>query len=97
LALYIPEMERWKEQRQHVREMVHLSGSAVCDEGLRRIPIYVINLSKAGAMVELPENAKLPDRIELLFHHSAEPSRVIWREGKLAGFQFAEAPELIAP
>ena len=84
-------MEHWTEQRQNRREPVRVDGTAVCDEGLLRIPVYILNLSRAGAMVEIPEGADLPERVLLLFNHSAEPSRLAWREGQRAGFQFIDA------
>lgn len=68
-------MEPWIEQRQHVRQVANVEGTAVANEGLLRVPVRVLNLSRAGAMVQLPVGAELPEHIVLLFNHSIEPCR----------------------
>lgn len=81
-------MNNWTEKRQHEREPVHLSGTAVTDDGLLRQEITVINVSRSGAMVEVPGSAELADGFTLLFKHSIEPCRVVWRDARFVGVQF---------
>lgn len=83
-------MQPWIEQRQHVRQSMHIDGTAVLDDGMERIPIVIVNLSRTGAMIRLPDSQKLPERVVLLFDHSVEPCQKIWHEGLLAGVQFVE-------
>jgi hypothetical protein len=73
-------MELWIEQRQHVRQVANAEGTAVANEGLLRVPVRVLNLSSASAMVQLPVGAELPERIVLLFNHSIESCRRTWLE-----------------
>ncbi len=87
-------MEEWIEQRQHVRQHVHISGMAVGTDGLLRIPLFIVNLSRSGAMVETAADDTLPHEMSLLFDHNAEPSRKVWQEGRLAGFEFIDLPEV---
>jgi hypothetical protein len=86
-------MEDWIEQRQHVRQHVHISGMAVGTDGLLRIPLFIVNLSRSGAMIETVADDALPNKVSLLFGHSTEPSRKVWHEGRLAGFEFIDLPE----
>jgi hypothetical protein len=83
-------MERWIEKRQHVRQQVSISGTAASAGGLLHIPVLITNLSRSGAMVEIPSGEHLPDEIILLFTHSFEPCRKIWHEGVHAGFVFTD-------
>ena len=41
-------------------------------------------------MVELPKGATMPEQVDLLFEHSAEPCRKIWHEGSLVGVEFID-------
>ena len=43
-------------------------------------------------MVEFGARQTLPDQFVLLFKHKAEPCRVVWQQGELAGVQFVELP-----
>jgi hypothetical protein len=85
-------MEEWIEQRQHVRQHVRISGMAVGADGLLRVSVVIVNLSRSGAMIETVEDSALPDELSLLFNHTTELSRKIWHEGRLAGFEFIDLP-----
>lgn len=87
-------MKSWIEKRQHKRDFLHLNATAVMAEGLVRQEVLVVNLSRSGAMVELPEKTELTDSFTLLFNHSFEPCHVVWRHAQFAGLRFdAELPE----
>lgn len=80
------------ERRRHARELVRIQGTAVAGDGLVRLPLWVVNQSKSGVMVEFGARQTLPDQFVLLFKHKAEPCRVVWQQGELAGVQFVELP-----
>jgi hypothetical protein len=81
-------MKSWNEKRQHKRETISIAATAVAEDGVVRQQVIVVNLSRSGAMVELAESIELPEVFTLLFHHSLEPCRVIWRHAQFAGLQF---------
>jgi hypothetical protein len=83
-------MKQWIERRHQIRQHLHIAGTAVSCGGLDRLPVYVVNLSRTGAMVELPKGATMPEQVDLLFEHSAEPCRKIWHEGSLVGVEFID-------
>ena len=78
------------EKRQHRRNHISLEATAVTSDGLVRQNVLLVNLSRSGAMVELDESIQLPEAFTLLFNHSLEPCRVIWRAAKFAGVQFEQ-------
>lgn len=87
-------MKSWNEKRQHKRDFLHINATAVMADGLLRQDVLVVNLSRSGAMVELPEATELADTFTLLFNHSFEPCRVVWRHAQFAGLSFdAVLPE----
>ena len=83
-------MDMTREQRLHPREPIAIEGTAVAGNGLLRTPLRLVNLSRSGAMVELPDPAELAAELVLLFNHRAEPCKVIWQQGHLAGLQFVD-------
>ena len=83
-------MDISKEQRLHPREPIAIEGTAVAGDGLLRTPLRLVNLSRSGAMVELTNPAKLSSELVLLFKHRAEPCKVVWQQGQLAGLQFVD-------
>lgn len=84
-------MAQWVEQRQNVRQLTDIDGTLATNNGLVRIPVRVVNLSRAGAMVELPDVIDIPEQILLLFNHRIEVCKLVWHEGNLAGFYFVAA------
>lgn len=81
-------MKNWIEKRQHRREGIRLEATAVMSDGVVRQNVLVVNLSRSGAMVEVEESIDLPEAFTLLFNHSLEPCRMVWREAQFAGLQF---------
>ncbi len=82
------------DRRADGRGFVEISAMAVAGEGLVRIPLRIVNLSLTGAMLELEERVDLPQRFVLLFNHTAEPCRLIWQQGAVAGVQFIDTADL---
>lgn len=83
-------MDSTKDQRMQPREPIAIEGMAVAGEGLVRTPLRLVNLSRSGAMVELADEAALADELVLLFNHRAEPCKLIWQRGPLAGLKFID-------
>lgn len=81
-------MKNWIEKRLHRRAPICLPATVVMADGLVRQNVLVVNLSRSGAMLELDENIDLPEAFTLLFNHSLEPCRVIWRRAQFAGLEF---------
>jgi hypothetical protein len=79
-----------QEKRFYPRQPIRIEGTAVAGDGLLRIPVYLVNLSRSGAMVELPQDTRLPERLVLLFNHTAEPCQLVWQQGQLAGLAFLD-------
>ncbi|HEY8575429.1 MAG TPA: PilZ domain-containing protein [Devosia sp.] len=82
-------MKSWIEKRSHRRDCIRIAATAVLADGLVREDVLVVNLSRSGAMVELPETVDLPPSFTLLFKHSLEPCQVVWRAAQFAGLKFA--------
>lgn len=55
-----------------------------------RVPVSIVNLSKTGAMVKLPEGFNLPQSLVLQSNHRAEPCETVWYNGNLAGLKFLD-------
>lgn len=83
-------MKTWIEKRIHRRALIDLPATAVLSEGLVRQNVRVVNLSRSGAMLELDEAIELPEAFTLLFNHSLEPCRLVWRQDQFAGLQFEQ-------
>lgn len=81
-------MKSWIEKRQHQRETLRIAATAVMGDGVIREPVLVVNLSRSGAMVEIPPAIHLPDAFTLLFHHTLEPCSLVWRHAQFAGLRF---------
>lgn len=81
-------MKTWIEKRLHRRDPLRITGTAVMADGLVRADVLVVNLSRSGAMVELSESTELAEVFTLLFNHSLEPCRVVWRQAQFAGVRF---------
>ena len=56
--------------------------------GLVRQDILIVNVSQAGAMVELPAGTVLPDQLTLLFEHRLQPCTTVWQNERYAGLHF---------
>lgn len=81
-------MKNWIEKRVHQRAPIRIAATAVMDDGVIREDVLVVNLSRSGAMVEVAESIHLPDAFTLLFQHSLEPCKIVWREAQYAGLRF---------
>lgn len=81
-------MKNWIEKRQYRRDDIRLEATAVLSDGLVRQSVWVVNLSRSGAMLELAESIELPEVFTLLFKRSLEPCRVVWRHAQFAGLEF---------
>jgi hypothetical protein len=79
-----------KEQRIFPRQPISIEATAVSGDGLIRVPLKLVNLSRSGAMVELEDDTELAEELVLLFNHTAEPCRLVWQQGQLAGLQFID-------
>jgi PilZ domain len=83
-------MQAWVEQRQSTRQLVRIEAMVVKSGGLVRLPVTIVNLSRAGAMLELAEGCELPAEMVLLFKNSSEPCRTVWQVDRLAGVEFID-------
>jgi hypothetical protein len=88
-SLYAPAFEN--ERRQAKREDTDLPATAITGDGLIRIELRIVNLSRTGAMLELEEQVDLLNGFVLLFEHRAEPCQLVWQRGNIAGVQFVES------
>jgi len=80
------------ERRRHVRNPARVQGTGVGEDGLSRHPVTILNVSEAGAMAELAADVPAEGHSVLLFGHRLEPCRLVWRDGRLAGFEFLQVP-----
>ncbi|GLQ57842.1 PilZ domain-containing protein [Devosia nitrariae] len=69
LVVHAPLLER----RRHPRNTCHTDATVVLDEGLTRLPADIVDISPAGAKLELPEVLDLPRKFYMLFNHQIAP------------------------
>lgn len=81
------------ERRHEDREAPTLRGPAIADLGQARVAVSVLNVSHAGLMMELTEEATLPTSFTLLFADAKQPCELVWRKGTIAGVRFAVDPK----
>ncbi|WEJ33822.1 PilZ domain-containing protein [Devosia sp. SD17-2] len=53
-----------------------------------RLDVTILNVSRSGVMIALPEDIALPDRISLIVGTMLQPCEVVWRDGTSAGLRF---------
>ena len=89
-------VERREAERRHIAER----GTAIVDEGVRRL-CDISDISSKGACLRMGANAPLPTRFLLVFADGRRvPCQKIWQEGVSAGVQFAPIPfwkRLVSP
>lgn len=83
-------MKTQRERRLNSRRMVQIPGTAVLSDSLTRHSVSLINLSQTGAQVAVPKPADLPSTFTLLFEHTLQPFRLIWRRDDRIGVSFSE-------
>ena len=77
------------ERRKLVRSRVLKNAKFIADASLL-IDCFVRNLTVAGAQVELPRTAELPDRLTMTFDsgRTLRSCRIVWRDQNKAGLEF---------
>jgi hypothetical protein len=77
------------ERRKLVRSRVLKNAKFIVDASLV-IDCFVRNLTVAGAQVELPRTAELPDRLTMTFDsgRTLRSCRIVWRDQNKAGLEF---------
>ena len=77
------------ERRKSVRSRVLKNAKFIVDASLV-IDCFVRNLTVAGAQVELPRTAELPDRLTMTFDggRTLRSCRIVWRDQNKAGLEF---------
>jgi hypothetical protein len=77
------------ERRKSVRSRVLKNAKFIADASLL-IDCFVRNLTVAGAQVELPRTAELPDRLTMTFDggRTLRSCRIVWRDQNKAGLEF---------
>ena len=79
-------------RRYHRRVPVVWSGSF--GHGKERVDCAILNLSKGGAKVRIPDPNVRPTQLALESPHFGEfLGRVVWRDGNVMGLSFDSAPE----
>jgi len=77
------------ERRKLVRSRVLKGAKFIVDASLL-IDCFVRNVTVAGAQVELPRTAELPDRLTMTFDggRTLRSCRIVWRDQNKAGLEF---------
>ena len=77
------------ERRKLVRSRVLKNAKFIVDASLL-IDCFVRNVTVAGAQVELPRTAELPDRLTMTFDggRTLRSCRIVWRDQNKAGLEF---------
>jgi hypothetical protein len=83
-------MQPFQERRRHPRSVCRTDAPVVLDEGLTRLPALIVDMSPAGARLELPEDRDLPRKFYMLFDHQIAPCRLVWRDNLTAGIAYRE-------
>lgn len=78
------------DRRSHVRSTCRIEATAVLDEGLTRLSAMIVDITPAGARLEVPEEVDLPRRFYMLFGYRIAPCRLVWRDGLAAGIAYQE-------
>jgi hypothetical protein len=82
-------LDAMNERRALPREAVHLEATIVIAGGVVRFDGAVLNMTAAGARVDVPPNHDLPDSFYMLMpDHRLQPCRIVWRDGMRVGLQF---------
>lgn len=81
-------MDPFIDRRQHPRDRTCIVATVVQEDGLSRWPATIINLTPAGAMLELGDATLLPEQFNLLFARTIQPCHLAWSTGSFAGLRF---------
>ncbi|WEJ59042.1 PilZ domain-containing protein [Devosia sp. FJ2-5-3] len=82
-------MDKLLDRRDERRSPPVLRGPAQIAADPARLDVIIVNVSRSGVMIALPEDTALPDRISLIVGTMVQPCEVIWRDGASAGLRFA--------
>jgi PilZ domain len=89
--------ESGAEQRRHVRKKV--IWSARLDTAQGSFSCIILNVSRSGAKLRLPQSSTLSAHqpIELVFEaYGALPAEIIWQRGDQMGIHFTADPTQVA-
>jgi hypothetical protein len=76
------------ERRRHRRRIVKQPATVVWDEGLTRVPAFIVDESAFGVRVRLSAEMPIVGACYLLFAHRIEPCNLVWQTGRAAGLAF---------
>lgn len=77
------------ERRSALRLPVDIWATLVSDDGVDRISVNVVNLSRSGAGIALGKDHPLPREFYVLFpDHKIQPCTLAWRDDHGAGLEF---------
>ncbi len=77
------------DRRRHVRRQVQIAATIVIDDGTKRLPGTIRDISAGGARVLSSEAAELPEHFYMLVpEHALQDCRVVWREPGCLGLSF---------
>lgn len=83
-----PDVERRAERRRPV----NLRATVVYDGGVSRLDARIVDLSKAGARLELSAPAPLPKHFYMLTPpHQMQHCAVVWQADRTVGIMFRQA------
>lgn len=87
-----PPMQPRTERRAEQRRTVNLRATVVYDDGVSRLDARIVDLSKAGARLELASPASLPRQFYMLTPpHQLQHCAVVWQADRSVGVQFGLA------
>ncbi|MBF0679548.1 MAG: PilZ domain-containing protein [Devosia sp.] len=81
-------MNTFLDRRRERRSPPVLRGPAQIAADQVRLDVTILNVSRSGVMIALPEDIALPDRISLIVGTMLQPCEVVWRDGTSAGLRF---------
>jgi len=81
-------MKTFIERRKQRRLAVNIPANVVSEDGLKRLAVAIVDLSPAGALIELPAGAALPTRFTLLFERQMQSCRLVWTHEQFGGAEF---------
>ena len=85
-------MQPHTERRSEKRHAANLRATVVYDEGVSRLDARIVDLSRAGARLELPWPASLPRHFYMLGpEHQLRHCAVVWQAERLVGILFGPA------
>jgi PilZ domain len=82
-------MQPRTERRAERRRPVNLRATVVYDDGVSRLDAKIVDVSKAGARLELSSPASLPKHFYMLTPpHQLQHCAVVWQADRLVGVLF---------